>query len=65
MPDSVRHFRADLVLSGPLTDADLAALLEALATAAHQAGGYVSGGWVETDAGGEDVEGGDDATPNL
>ena len=54
-----RHFRSDLILSGPLTDAQLAALLALLAAGAELAGGYVSGGWVETDAGGEDVEQGE------
>lgn len=60
MTQPTRHFRADMTLYGPLTDADLQLLLAQLAGAAKLAGGFVSGGWVETDAAGEDLEQGDD-----
>jgi hypothetical protein len=56
MTTPTRYFRADLELYGPLTDAQLERLLGLLAAGAELAGGYISGGWVETDAGGEDVE---------
>jgi hypothetical protein len=56
MTTPTRYFRADLELYGPLTDAQLEQLLGLLAAGAELAGGYISGGWVETDAGGEDVE---------
>ena len=55
-----RHFRSDFVLYGSLTDAQLERLLGVLAGAAELCGAALSGGWVETDAGGEDVEQGDD-----
>ena len=61
MTQPTRFFRADIHLYGPLTDAQLALLLLQLAGAAELCGASVSGGWVETDAAGEDVEqGGDD-----
>ena len=60
MTTPTRYFRADLTLYGPLTDAQLALLLSQLAGAAELCGARVSGGWVETDAAGEDVDGNDD-----
>ena len=55
-----RFFRADLALYGPLTDAQLQTLLTLLAGAAELAGASVAGGFVETDAAGDDLEPGDD-----
>ena len=61
MTTPTRHFRADFFLTGPLTDAQLALLLVQLACAAELCGARVSGGWVETDAAGDELEqGGDD-----
>ena len=63
--DKQRHFRSDFFLTGPLTDAQLALLLVQLACAAELCGARVSGGWVETDAAGEDVKRGESDAPNL
>ena len=62
MTTPTRHFRADFFLTGPLTDAQLALLLVQLACAAELCGARVSGGWVETDVAGDELEqgGGDE-----
>lgn len=60
MTTPTRHFRADFVLHGPLTDAQLERLLGILAGAAELCGAALAGGWVETDEGGDDLEGNDD-----
>ena len=55
-----RYFRADMTLYGPLTDERLERLLVVLAGAAELCGAHLAGGFVETDAAGEDLEPGDD-----
>lgn len=60
MTTPTRHFRADFVLSGPLSDAALERLLGLLAAGVELAGGALAGGFVETDAAGDDLEPGDD-----
>jgi hypothetical protein len=63
MTTPTRYFRADLTLYGELSDEQLAWLLAAFAVDVERIGARVSGGFVETDAAGEDLEVSDEAQP--